>query len=347
MKPQTLLKIKITATVLCFLGISLFVYRLLDICRTKQQLVLVAALWLLVLSATVCSLVYDFIELRRWKKISVLVLSLLLASTFCSQSVAPIFPSVSIPHHDDSVTTVTVGRIDKDGKLFNQDGTPVRDDNGNQLVVLNALSKTPGVGAIDANGNLTVPKFTLCEAIVGMIVIGVGTYIMYKVYVCAKKVSQMTNSPPTNDPYGINGDNSVVEKPVSKASPVQTQLTADSSQLTWDDSVVTNGWVDWTGSVVVGVFEGAITNSYLTNSDGSTTLLTWQSSSNLINWQKEYLYVNGWVSATPSSTNITTIVYDALGNPFSTNWYRNGEMDGQIVGVPIRNAQAMFYKVSP
>lgn len=308
----SIIRFKIVGTLAIFLCASLVTYLVMWHCTKLNQLMVLGIVYALIFATTCRTLIDNYRELRKWKRMLVLALSLVLASSFCLPSWAMVaFP----PPILDATTNHAI------------DTAPLH------WSVLNS----------DATASQPAPKFTLCEAIGAMIVIGAGVIITVGIYRCAKKcLYPPTNSPPTNCPPKTP----TAGRPQRLGPQSTPNIFADSSSIGWDNTVSTNGWLDWTGAPITSSFGGVITNNYLTNADKTVFMLTFQSSPDLRKWTPEYLCVTGWVSQTPMSTNVTTIVYDQNGTPFSTNWTQLPDNTSRA-GVPIRNSPQFYFKVAP
>lgn len=247
--------------------------------------------------------------------------------------------------------TSTIGKVASDNRVLNNDGSPMLDDNGNQLTLITGTSGQHTVFAINKAGQTVQPKLAICEVIVVLVVVGVGTYIVVKLYTCAKKcLYPPTNAPPTNstppkDEANLKSSFLKAATSFSASTPVYFTNANDGSggdaNAFSATDVSANHWVDGDGNPILLGFGLTVTN--MVGTDGKT--YSYQSSSNLTTWKSEIYYVTGWMSA----SNTITVVSDCYGIPFATNWSRT---DGTIVesrtSVPIRpNCNSQYYRLAP
>lgn len=328
-KPRTAL----VAIIAVFLILSTFTYIVSDEIKTFAVILILSAMYLLLTVVTL------FLIFGRRKPGRTLI-ALFFVGFFACYTPDQAGAMIGLP------PGTVLGTIDH-GKVVQKDGSPVLDMNGNALGVVTNGNKVVLV-AYDSYGQTNQPNVTLCELLGGMLVVGVATIIGYKLYKCAKHcLYPPTNAPPTNCPP-TDGDN-VMVRALSPTSPTQFYVDDTCSGIGQDTTVAANGWTDWQGYPVIACFGGAVTNVYSLNLDGSTNWYGFQSSSNLSKWYSEYYFVTGWVSGGYGypTTNTTSITYDCMGTPFSTNWSSSTAIAGSRHCVPVRSGvPRLFYQLS-
>lgn len=354
------LRVRVAVTVSLLILAGLFTGYATDHIRTLPPLIALAILDWGVLFATLRALYQAHKHKVKFNRLLCFPVTLILTlffATYCpaaaeAANVATLVastPPAGVPVETlyDSNDTAVIGKVNNDRRVLNNDGSPMLDENGNQLTVVTGANGQNTIFAVNKAGQLAQPKLAICEVVVVLVVVGVGTYIVVKLYTCAKKcLYPPTNSPPTNSTPPKEDGNLRTMK-ASFSPPPPTYFTnandasgSDANAFSLTD-VSANNWHDGDGNPILYGFGMAITNMV----DGNGNTFSYQSSSNLMTWKPEICYVTGWMSA----SNTITVISDCNGIPFATNWSR---ADGTIVtsrtGVPIRpNCPSQFYRVAP
>lgn len=314
--------------------------------------------WISCAAILIVSFVWCWVELLRWskKRKAIVPLVLFFSCFFATHTEAAPAQLLSAPNRisdrvretlppilgDDSGLRL-VGHIDRDGNIVDERGNQMYDDSGNKLIVM----KNGGQSVIMAQtygGTITRPNIGLCEAIAGMIIIGVGVYVGYKLYKCAKKALYPTNAPPTNGPPNDNDPSPPGQKSMRRLTLKANATLTTTTMAQFDTSSIEpmdcsdQGWTDWQGNPYVTYVTGTVTNySTATSTNG------FKSSTDLVNWKATYISFQTWTSENPPGfpTNSLTITYDESGVPFATNWCSvdytgtNIVPIGYVSGVPI------------